>query len=76
MKIKRTWTERSLRAGQSEVIEEAKAREIISLTTLGSHHAGKCGNEGCLHCPEPAMKRLLAGEKLQQFFCDLELIEA
>lgn len=76
MKIKRTWTKRSLRAGQSEIIDEEKAREIISLTMLGRHSGERCGKEGCDYCSEPAMKRLLKGEKLEQFFCDLELIEA
>ena len=76
MKIRRTWTAKSLRAGQSEMIDETRAREIISMTMLGRHPSGICGKEGCDHCPDVAMKKLLSGEKLEQFFCDLEMISA
>lgn len=76
MKIKRTWTSRSLRAGQEEIIDETKAREIIGMTMLARHPIGRCGKEDCEHCPEVAMKKLAEGEKLKQFFCDLEMVSA
>ena len=76
MKIKRTWTAKSLRAGTEEMINETKAREICGQTALGFHPEGACSTKACFYCPEPAMKRLLAGAKLEQFFRTLELVEA
>lgn len=76
MKIRRTWTNRSLRNGQTEIIDEDRARMIIRQTMLGQHGKGECSSATCSHCDEPAMRRLLAGAKLEQFFCTLELVEA
>lgn len=76
MKIRQTWTKRSLRNGQSDIIDEEKARTIIKQTMLGRHATGECSKTACSHCDEPAMKKLLTGAKLEQFFCTLELVEA
>jgi hypothetical protein len=76
MKVKRTWTKHSLRAGQIQYDDEATVRTVFGQTAIAHHSKGECENELCHYCPEPAMRRLLAGAKVKTFFCDFELVEA
>ncbi len=51
-------------------------RVIAGQTMMARHGAeGECGKEACFYCPEVAMKRLLAGATLDQFFATFRLVE-
>jgi hypothetical protein len=76
MKIKRVYKKTSLKFGQEEIIDEARMRVIIKQTALAFHGKGECDNVACGHCVESAMKRLEAGQVLDQFFSTFQLIEA
>lgn len=76
MKIKRTWKEKSLRAGETQIDNEATVREVFGQTSVAHHPDGACGKISCHYCPEPAMQRLLAGAVVETFFCDFKLTEA
>ena len=76
MKIKRVYKKTSLKFGQEEIIDEARMRLIAGQTALGFHSKGECDDPLCHYCPEPAMRRLMAGAKLDQFFATFELLEA
>jgi len=74
MKIKRTWNSHSLRSGEVDYIDEAQMRVIAGQTALAQHGKGECEQGECYYCPEPAMRRLAAGGKLEQFFSSFELV--
>jgi hypothetical protein len=81
MKVKRTYKSTSLKAGQVEIVDEAKAREVFGQTAVAHHNENECKDAdykgpSCFYCCGPAMKRLLAGAKVETFFSDFELIEA
>lgn len=77
MKIERVYKKTSLKFGQVDIIDEAKMREIAGQTMMARHATeGECGKKHCVYCPEVAMKRLLAGATVDQFFATFRLIEA
>lgn len=76
MKVKRTWTDRSLRAGQTQIDDEETVRNVFRNTDVSYHPEGACGTALCSSCEKPAMQQLLGGGLVKTFFCDFELIEA
>ena len=73
MNIKRTFKPVSLRAGQVEMVDEAKLREVLGQTKAAQHQTGECPTDYCSYCPEPAMRRFEANGRIETFFSIFEL---
>lgn len=88
MKIKRTYKAKSLKFGQSEIVDEATARNVFSQTDVAMHNLNSgyacckcpikepctCGRRICHYCPIPAMERLMAGGTVETYFSRWELM--
>jgi hypothetical protein len=90
MKIKRTYNFKSRKNGQTEIVDESKAREVFAQTDVAFHHKKQgytcckcpdppkpctCGRRACFYCAEPAMEKLLAGGTVETYFSSWQLAE-
>ena len=89
MEIRRTYKVPSLRAGQTEVISEDKAREVFGQTDVAFHNSKTgyvcckcpdtkpcaCGRRGCFYCAIPAMEKLMAGGVVETYFSRFEVVQ-